>query len=63
MAVEGRATRKILVQPKLSEDLVKEIDHFSIEWGTSRSDAIERLLREAVGEQKRQGNLWTPDRA
>ncbi len=49
--------RRVLVQAKLPEDLVKEVDHLSVDWGVYRAEAIQRLLRWALDSQKTQGSL------
>ena len=56
---EANIARKVPVQVKLSVDLVKEIDHLSVEWGMYRVEAMERLLREAIEPYRRQGVLWS----
>jgi hypothetical protein len=54
-----KGERKILVQVKLPESLVKEIDHHAVDWGCYRSDAIQRLLEEALAPYRAQGRLWS----
>ncbi len=49
---------KVLVQVRLSDELVKDVDHLSIEWGLYRNETMERLLREALDTYKKQGSLW-----
>ena len=58
MATTVKAAQKVLVQARLTEELVKDVDHLSIEWGVYRAEAMERLLREAVETYKQQGKLW-----
>ena len=41
-------TERTLVQVRLSRDLVKQVDHLKIEWGLTRGQAMERLLKEAI---------------
>lgn len=48
--------KKVLVQVRLPEALVKDLDHLSVEWGGYRSDTIERLLKEALEAHKE--SLW-----
>ena len=50
--------RKVLVQVKLNSDLVKDVDHLSVEWDFYRTQAVEKLLREAIQVYKNQGVLW-----
>lgn len=50
--------RRILVQIRLSEQLVKEVDHLAVDWGKYRSEAIERLLQEAIEKYSDQKSLW-----
>lgn len=38
-----------LIQARLDADLVKDIRRIAVEWEVTRTDAIERLLREAIG--------------
>jgi hypothetical protein len=45
---------KVLVQVRLPERLVMDIDHLAIEWGVYRKDAVERLLRQAMPEARRE---------
>ncbi len=40
--------KKSLWHVRLSKQLVKDVDHLSIELGVYRAEAIERLLREAI---------------
>ena len=40
--------RKVLVQVRLSKSLVKEVDHWRIDNGLTRAQAVERLLEEAL---------------
>lgn len=50
--------RKVMVQVRLPETLVKDIDHLAVDWGVFRAEAFERLLREALKVHKEQGSLW-----
>lgn len=58
MRVTG-GSAKVLVQVRLSEDLVKDVDHLSVEWNLYRNETVEKLLREAIDTYKKQGSLWS----
>ena len=49
---------KVMVQVRLTQPLVKVIDHLSVEWDDYRAGTMERLLREAIGRYLEQGELW-----
>ena len=50
-------SKKMLVQVRLSEVLVKLIDHYAIERGGSRADAVEWLLNVGLNAENFQ---WPP---
>ena len=51
--MNAREEKRKLVQVQLPVDLVRQIDHLSIDWEVYRGAAIERLLREALERYKR----------
>lgn len=54
------AGRNVLIQVRLPEGLVKQIDHLAVEWGVYRADAMRRLFHEALERYKDQLSLWSP---
>ena len=50
---------KVPVQVRITLDLLRDVDHLSVEWNVSRSDAFERLLSEAIEIYRKQGSLWS----
>lgn len=51
------AETKKQVVIRLDKDLVKRIDHISVEWDKYRGEAIERLLTIAIQQLDKQGEL------
>lgn len=43
-----------MVHVRLDAELVKEIDHLAVDWRLYRSEAMERLLHEAVKKHRKQ---------
>lgn len=55
--------RNVLIQVRLPESLVKQIDHLSVDWGVYRADAMRRLLNEALELHRNQGRLWQSEQS
>ena len=56
MFVEYISSMKVKTSVTLSEDLVATIDHAAKKTGESRSEAIERLLRESLAAAARRAS-------
>ncbi len=56
MTAERREPRE-MVHVRLDTELVRQIDHFAIDWRMYRADAMERLLRVAIALQEQQREL------
>ncbi len=56
MTGERREARE-MVHVRLDPELVRQIDHFAIDWRMYRADAMERLLRVAIALQEQQREL------
>lgn len=52
MAVAQSEEQKVLVQVRLPKDLVRRIDHLSVDFDLYRAQMIEQLLREALERHK-----------
>jgi len=44
----SRQTRQPMVHVRLEPTLVRMIDYLAVDWDTTRSGAVERLIREAL---------------
>ncbi len=60
MPIKDKTGSKVLVQVRIADDVVKQIDHLGIDWAVYRGEAIERLLREALAGHKRVRPDGTP---
>ena len=57
--MESTTVKRTLIQTKLSEDVLKEVDHVAVDWGLFRNETFEMLLWQALDQLKEQGQLWS----
>lgn len=52
-----RSEPREMVHVRLDPELVRQIDHFAVDWRVYRADAMARLLRIAIAVQEQQREL------
>lgn len=50
--------RKVLLQVRVSEQVVRAVDRVSVEHDEWRAETVERLLRQSLDTLKREGSNW-----
>lgn len=48
---------KIMLHLRVDKRIIREVDHFSVDWDLFRSEAVEMLLTEALEERKKAGTI------